>query len=256
MSRYLALSIPDALQRRPGELFPAAASVKEAACSKSKGSGTDWCGGLPYDEVIKQQRLKWPPKDVMESNHKDALDNFFARMRFMRDRRAWERLHSTSRLDPLFRTGIGAPIMRQRSVEHGVTLASHSFETVASAPAAGRPYNRHLPWRQEEPKPHPPHFIKPAKSRKATALSTRSDLSIGQVKAKSKAQEPRRILLPHQIKRKDPALIWEGFESTEDIIKKERMQAEQKKRSLEDEARTLFNMIDKDGSGTLDEVGL
>jgi len=61
----------------------------------------------------------------------------------------------------------------------------------------------------------------------------------------------------HKVKRLDPQAIWDGVQSFEEIQKIEAELAEKKEeeqRSITDEARTLFNMIDKDGSGSLDEV--
>ena len=253
MSRYLGLSIPEALQRRPGDLFPAAESVKASSSSKSRDLHTSWCGGLAHEEVLARQRSKWPSKEKRARLHQESLDNFHARMRFMRDRREWERLHSTSRLDPLFRTGTGAPVMRQRSVDQEAferISTVHSVETVESAPGAWQSQHRRLPWKQEEPKPPPPRFVSPSKSRRATAASTSSDFEERPVKTKL----VRPAVLMHQVKYKAAALVWQGFESTQDIQDREAKKVEEQKRSLEDEARTLFNMIDKDGSGTLDEV--
>jgi len=53
---------------------------------------------------------------------------------------------------------------------------------------------------------------------------------------------------------KEAKNFWRGIENTQDTKDKERLEEEAEELNIYNEARTLFDTIDKDGSGTLEEV--
>lgn len=243
MGRYLPTTVLDQLKQKPSTRAPRL--VPDV--SKSDDVKVSWSGGYSYNELVAMQRDKWPPKEQRTRAKKEALHAFYSRMTFMRDRRQWEKETSTSRLDPLFRTGVGAPVMRQLSTEVPSMHAPRPIAPVRSAVSAhelGRARLR-----------GPPVFAASICSKARIASNPSAEIG---VKGNSTSNKKRTApLCMHKVKRLDPQAIWDGVQSFAEIQKIEAELAEKKEeeqRSITDEARTLFNMIDKDGSGSLDEV--
>ena len=235
MSRYLSASTLQRTETKPS----IHAHLLVPDINKSDDMKINWTGGLSYDEVKEKQRKTWPSKKQFARRLQESLEDFQARMSFMRDRRMWEKQNSTSRLDPLFRTGTGAPVMRQRSTELPAFQSIYNMPSVQStrtAPDLVRKSGfRWLPWKQEEPKSALPAFLLPSKMRKQRSAAD-VGWDEGPRKPASSPAKTRPMVLMHQVRRKDPAEIWEGVESTQSIRERE----EEEKRSQESEARALF----------------
>lgn len=266
MSRYVSSKALKMARQHPNECADTLVPIMDM----SDDSSPKRSGGMSYHQVTAMQRKKWPSKQDFARKHQESLDTFHSRMRFMQDRREWERLHSTSRLDPLFRTGTGAPIMRQKSTEFPVFFpasAGPSVESAWSAPDLGQGLSfqrsqgklsqmshqepRRLPWKQEPVRPDPPMLIPPARQH-------HSALDMGWRTAHTEpSKSPRKTrpnCLMQHMQPKEAKNFWQGIENTQDTKDKERLEEEAEELNIYNEARTLFDTIDKDGSGTLEEV--
>jgi len=266
MSRYVSSKALKMARQHPNEC----ADTLVPNMDMSDDSSPKRSGGMSYHQVTAMQRKKWPSKQDFARKHQESLDTFHSRMRFMQDRREWERLHSTSRLDPLFRTGTGAPIMRQKSTEFPVFFpasAGPSVESAWSAPDLGQGLSfqrsqgklsqmshqepRRLPWKQEPVRPDPPMLIPPARQHHSA-----SDMGwhTARTEPSKSPRKTRTNCLMHHMQPKEAKNIWQDIENTQDTKDKERLEEEAKELNIYNEVRTLFDTIDKDGSGTLDEV--
>ena len=240
--------------------------------SKDKESKTTWAGGMSYSKLLAMQRKTWPAKETLRRKRQESLGDFQARMRFMHERREWDRQHSTS-LDPLTLCtntrpflGQGAPMIRQKSNEFTSVRPMHSVNSSKSSEWNWKTErlekvhdpNKRLPWKQETPKMDMPTFVLPFKARRersatdigwsdaktsgASSGGTGNDCSIKDISIGTSSLSEERLE------------IRQASRSTTSRRSQHTKEAEEF--NLETEARTLFNMIDQDQSGslTLDEL--
>jgi len=215
--------------------------------------------GYSYAEKVAMERDNWPSKEQRSRTKENALDYFYSRMHFMHQRRRWEQEKSTSR-DPLFRCGVGAPVMRQRSTE---IPSVHALQPIASvkrevsAPLGRTNVHEKSQNMEEQARPGPPLFFSSRCIKSRIAWNASTEMGRGNIMTEKRRPAP----LFHKVKRLPAQLIWDGIQGSDDIkdatdaeAKRIALEMETRKRSIADEPRALFDLIDTDASGTLEQV--
>jgi hypothetical protein len=248
MKRFLPTAAVNQAKQNPGVNAPRLVPDLH----KSDDMTVSWSGGYSYREKVAMERDKWPSKEQRSRTKKNALDYFYSRMHFMHQRRRWEQEKSTSR-DPLFRCGVGAPVMRQRSTE---IPSVHALQPIASvkremsAPLGRTNLHEKSQNMQVQARPGPPLFFSTRCIKSRIAWNASTEMGRGN----STTEKRRPAPLFHKGKRLPAQLIWDGIQGSDDSAIFFASEMETRKRSIADEPRTLFDLIDTDASGTLEQV--